>query len=77
MLHPEYGVYTQMIGALFPPLKGFLWLGNDFSALLVIAVSEVWGWAPLFALMFIGALGSIPTEITEAARAVRNCGDIH
>jgi multiple sugar transport system permease protein len=68
MLHPEYGVYTQMIGALFPPLKGFLWLGNDFSALLAIAASEVWGWAPLFALMFIGALGSISTEITEAAK---------
>jgi multiple sugar transport system permease protein len=68
MLHPEYGVYSQLIGTLIPPLKGYLWLGNDFSALLVIAFSEVWGWAPLFALMFIGALGSIPSEITEAAK---------
>lgn len=68
MLNPEYGVYAQMVGTLIPPLKGYLWLGNDFSALLVIAMSEVWGWAPLFALMFIGALGSIPGEITEAAK---------
>lgn len=68
MLNPEYGVYANMIGAVFPPLKGYLWLGNDFSALLAIAMSEVWGWAPLFALMFIGALSSIPGDITEAAR---------
>lgn len=68
MLNPEYGVYAHMVGTVFPPLKNFLWLGNDFSAILVIAMSEVWGWAPLFALMFIGALGSIPGEITEAAK---------
>lgn len=68
MINPEYGVYAQMIGAVIPPLKGFLWLDNGFTSLLLIAMSEVWGWAPLFALMFIGALGSIPAEITEAAR---------
>lgn len=68
MLNPEYGVYAKMVGAVIPPLKGYLWLGHDFSALLTLAMSEVWGWAPLFALMFIGALGSIPSEITEAAR---------
>lgn len=68
MLHPEYGIYSQLVGTVIPALKGYLWLGNDFSALLVIALSEVWGWAPLFALMFIGALGSIPGEINEAAR---------
>ena len=68
MLNPEYGVYANMVGGVIPPLKGYLWLGHDFSALLVIAFSEVWGWAPLFALMFIGALGSIPGETTEAAR---------
>jgi len=68
MLNPEYGVYAKGIGAIFPPLDGFVWLGHQFSALLVIAMSEVWGWAPLFALMFIGAIGSIPAEANEAAR---------
>ncbi|WP_420594122.1 carbohydrate ABC transporter permease [Deinococcus sp.] len=68
MLNPEYGVYAKMIGAVIPPLKGYVWLGHEFSALLVIAFSEIWGWAPLFALMFIGAIGSIPAEATEAAR---------
>jgi multiple sugar transport system permease protein len=68
MLNPEYGVYAKMLGAIFPPLRGYNWLGYDFSALLAIAFSEIWGWAPLFALMFIGAIGSIPAEATEAAR---------
>ncbi|GBF06674.1 hypothetical protein DAERI_100037 [Deinococcus aerius] len=68
MLDPDAGVYSRLIGAVVPPLKGYLWLGHEFSALLAIAMSEVWGWAPLFALMFIGALGSIPAETTEAAR---------
>ena len=68
MLNPEYGVYAKMLGAVFPPLDGYLWLGHTGSALLAIAMSEVWGWAPLFALMFIGALGSIPPEATEAAK---------
>ena len=68
MLNPEYGVYAKMIGAVVPPLKGYVWLGHDFTALLTVAFSEIWGWAPLFALMFIGAIGSIPAEATEAAR---------
>ncbi|GGR03549.1 carbohydrate ABC transporter permease [Deinococcus ruber] len=68
MLNPDYGVYAKMIGTVIPPLKGYIWLGHEFSALLSIVMSEVWGWAPLFALMFIGALGSIPSETTEAAK---------
>jgi multiple sugar transport system permease protein len=68
MLNPEYGVYAKMIGEVFPPLKGYVWLGHEFSALVSIAMSEIWGWAPLFALMFIGALGAIPAETTEAAK---------
>lgn len=45
-----------------------VWLGDEFWALFMLAMSEVWGWAPLIALMFVGALGSIDTHIFEAAR---------
>ena len=31
-------------------------------------MSETWGWAPLIALMFVGALGSIGTDIFNAAK---------
>ncbi|MEL6271706.1 MAG: sugar ABC transporter permease, partial [Chloroflexota bacterium] len=45
-----------------------VWLGDQFWALFMLAMSEVWGWAPLIALMFVGALGSIDETIFEAAR---------
>lgn len=45
-----------------------VWLGEDFWALFWIAMSETWGWAPLIALMFVGALGSISTDIFHAAK---------
>ena len=68
MLDPGYGVYTFLMGAVLPPLKDFVWLSTPADALFWIAVSEVWGWAPLMALMFIGALGAISPEIYEAGR---------
>ncbi len=67
MLDPSYGVYTYLIGVVVPPLKDMVWLSTPADALFWIAVSEVWGWAPLMALMFIGALGAISPEIHEAA----------
>jgi len=67
MLDPEYGVYSYLIGTLIPPLKHFIWLSTAADALFWMAISEVWGWAPLMALMFIGALGAISPEINEAA----------
>ena len=68
MLNENYGVYDTIIDALVPFAGGIVWLGEPFWALLAIALSEVWGWAPLIALMFIGALGSIDPEVQEAAR---------
>lgn len=68
MLNPEYGIYDYLLDLAFPPMADVVWLGHSFWALVMIAMSEVWGWAPIIALMFIGALGSIPTDIFEAAR---------
>lgn len=68
MLNPDYGLYTNLIGTLIPPLEGVVWLSSPGGALFWIAFSEVWGWAPLIALMIIGALGGISPEINEAAR---------
>ncbi len=68
MLMPEYGIYNEMINAVFPFTENIIWLAEPFWALFWLATSEVWGWAPLYALMFIGSLGSIPPEIWEAAK---------
>jgi len=68
MLDANYGIISQIIGWIMPVAKGFIWLADPFWAMFWIAISEVWGWAPLYALMFIGALGSIPRDMFEAAR---------
>ncbi len=67
MLDPDYGIYAKLIGVVVPPAQGFVWLSQQFWALFWLAVSEVWGWGPLMALMFIGALSAISPEIFEAA----------
>ena len=51
-----------------PVSEAIVWLADKFWALFMLAMSETWGWAPLIALMFVGALGSIDTQIFEAAR---------
>lgn len=68
MLNENYGVYNSLADALLPFTRSIVWLGEPFWALFSIALSEVWGWAPLIALMFIGALGSIDPEVLEAGR---------
>jgi len=64
----ELGRLTLIPSLAFPITPDTVWLADDFWALFWMAVSEVWGWAPLFALMFLGALGSIPDDIFNAAR---------
>lgn len=68
MLNDSYGVYDAFLNTLLPFTSGIVWLGETFWALFWLAMSEVWGWAPLIALMFIGALGGISPEVHEAAR---------
>jgi len=68
MLQPDYGVIQLTLGKIFPALVDMVWLSHPWWALFWIAISEVWGWAPLYALMFIGAMGSIPTDIFDAAK---------
>ena len=51
-----------------PISESIVWLGHHFWSLFMLAMSETWGWAPLIALMFVGALGSIDIQIFEAAR---------
>ncbi len=68
MLDPGYGIYAQLIGFFVPSAQGYIWLAHQGWALFWLAMSEVWGWAPLMALMFIGALSAISPEIFDAAR---------
>ena len=68
MLNPEYGILDKMIDFVSPLSSELVWLANEFWALFWLAVTEMYGWAPLMALMFIGALNAIPTDIFESAK---------
>jgi multiple sugar transport system permease protein len=68
MLNPSWGVYDTLLDTFFPFAADVVWLSHAFWAQFWLAMSEVWGWAPLIALMFIGALGSISPSIFEAAK---------
>lgn len=68
MLNPEYGIIDQLIDVISPLSADLVWLANEFWALFWLAVTETYGWAPLIALIFIGALNAIPTEIFESAK---------
>ncbi len=68
MLNPHYGVIDKIIDTVCPPLADVVWLGEPATALFWLAITEVWGWAPFIALVFIGALDSMSPEVFEAAR---------
>ncbi len=61
-------VNTLPVVDIAPLSESIVWLADRFWALFMLAMSETWGWAPLIALMFVGALGSIDEQIFEAAR---------
>jgi multiple sugar transport system permease protein len=68
MLNPSYGVIDQLLDFFFPFAADIVWLSHQLWALFWLAFTEMWGWAPLIALMFIGALGSISPDIFESAK---------
>lgn len=68
MMDTQYGIFDKIIDTLIPPLANIVWLQEEFWALFILAVTEVWGWAPLIALMFLGALGTLNPEVLDAAK---------
>lgn len=68
MLNPHFGILDEMIDFTIPPLRDVVWLGEPGWALFWLAITEVWGWAPYIALVFIGALDSMPGDIFDAAK---------
>lgn len=68
MLNPEYGVIDAMLDTIFPFWADVVWLAEPYWALFWLAMTEIWGWAPYIALVFIGALGALPRETMAAAK---------
>jgi len=68
MFNAEMGVFTWMAGAVLPFLRGFVWLAEPSSAMLVLVFSDAWRWVPYMTLVVLGGLAALPKEPEEAAR---------
>lgn len=67
MLDPTLGVVNYLLlraGVLHAPLS---FLGRPALALLSATAVNAWHWFPLFTLMILAALQTIPKEVSEAA----------
>jgi multiple sugar transport system permease protein len=66
MLDFDTGVlnyFLRQLGAT-PPI----WLGDAKAAIPAIILTDIWQWTPLFALMLLAGLQSMPEEPFEAAK---------
>lgn len=68
MFNAEYGFVASLakVIGLTGPVPN--WLGSPTGAMAIVVSSDVWHWTPYVAMMFIGALASVPRESQEAAR---------
>lgn len=67
MLDPTLGVVNYLLlraGVIHAPVS---FLGTRALAFLSATIVNAWHWFPLFALMILAALQTIPKEVTEAA----------
>lgn len=62
LLDPDHGVVNFFIG------QHIVWLGRPDTALLSVAVVNVWQNAPYVAILLLAGLRSLPHEPIEAAR---------
>jgi len=64
---PSFGianVLLQNLGVVNLPV----WLGDTRTALLSIAIIDIWQWTPMIALIVLAGLSSLPKEPFESAR---------
>jgi len=68
MFTPQYGVVNVILQRLGLINGEILWFSTPPTALLTVTMMDTWQWTPFVVLIFLAGLGSIPTEIYEAAR---------
>jgi multiple sugar transport system permease protein len=64
---PSFGIINVMLenmGVINLPQ----WLGSPKTALLSIAIIDIWQWTPMIALIVLAGLSALPAEPVESAR---------
>lgn len=63
----QFGPINQVIGWIIGEPFYYVWLGQTWSALLAILVTEIWQWTPFMFLIFYAGLTSLDPELYDAA----------
>jgi multiple sugar transport system permease protein len=64
--NPGWGIINYMFG-----LGDFVWLANPNMALIAVAITDIWMWAPFTMLLALAGLSAIPKYLYEAAEIDR------
>lgn len=63
----EYGVVNELLLSLGLIEEAIAWLGTPGYSLAVVILAMIWMGIPFFAIMYLAALQSIPSDVYEAA----------
>lgn len=66
-LNPQFGLYVWLVRKFKLPLP-LIWTERSWPALLMVAIMDIWEWAPYMGLLFLAGIQSIDGEYYEAAR---------
>ncbi len=67
LLNENFGPINQIARVFFGQKFNIPWLSNPVWAFFAVVLVNVWLSYPFFTVVILGALQSIPTELTEAA----------
>jgi multiple sugar transport system permease protein len=66
LFNSQFGIVDAVLESVGLPRVA--WLGNRWTAMLVIVISDVWLWTPWFAILLLAALKVQPPSPVEAAK---------
>ena len=68
MFNGQLGVVNKLLLDLGVLSSGYSWLGNSFSAMVVVIVADAWSRIPFATIIILAGLQSIPQEMYDAAK---------
>ncbi len=66
LYNPGWGIINYILG-----LGDFAWLANPKTALMAVAITDIWMWSPFTMLLALAGLSAIPQYLYEAAEIDR------
>lgn len=63
----EFGMLNYILMQVNIIQEPYVWLGNQLSAFIATAITDMWLGIPFLAMMFLAGLQSIPVELHESA----------